>query len=202
MKFRIVAIAAVIVVAAALVAYLQLGGVRADPDMAGAVVKVMLAVGHGSGTHIGNGYVLTAAHVVRGESDVQVKTDRGGQYPAKVLWVANDDDVALLRVDALAASSARVDCGPFKVGREVRAVGNPLAEEFVTTYGRVSGKSGNGAMLVDLPLAPGMSGGGVFDRGGRLVGVVSAVMTPGGLSMVSIGYIVPAERVCALLPRV
>lgn len=203
MKYmRLVAIAAIVMLAVAMVAYIQFGGVAADAaPFAGAAVKVVLAVGHGSGTHIGGGYVLTAAHVVRGESDVRVKTDDGATNPAKVLWVGNDDDVALLQVDGLAADTARVDCGPLKVGREIRTVGNPLAEEFVTTYGRVSGRAGNGAVLVDLPLVPGMSGGGVFDRGGRLVGIASAVMTPGGLSMVSIGYVVPAERVCALLPR-
>lgn len=65
------------------------------------VVKVIVGNGHGSGVNIGDGYIVTAAHVVGNEKVVRVK----GRWPfaifetdAEVLWSNPAYDVALLRI--------------------------------------------------------------------------------------------------------
>lgn len=66
---------------------------------ASTVVKVVTAQGLGAGVHIGNGYVITAAHVVAGVktgADVTLKTRPGEEIDAEVLWSNEDYDVALL----------------------------------------------------------------------------------------------------------
>jgi S1-C subfamily serine protease len=63
------------------------------------VVKVSVAEGHGSGVNIGNGYIVTAAHVPGEAATVKIKTSGGKEFDADVLWVNHVYDVALLRAD-------------------------------------------------------------------------------------------------------
>lgn len=184
----------------------------ARPNPAGAVVKITIKEGHGSGVHIGGGFILTAAHVVRDLPSVGIKTDTLEVQPAEVLWTNKSYDVALLKVahpDRLKTTPLVCDTRLAK-GALVYSEGNPLGLEGISTWGRIAGKaqaSGpwRNVLITDMATIPGMSGGGVYDMAGRLVGITVGAMTWGtsplsrGLS--GIGYIVPGESLCMLMGR-
>ncbi|MBS7698620.1 serine protease [Chelatococcus sp. YT9] len=177
---------------------------------AGSVVKVINGPGHGSGTHIGNGYILTAAHVIREADSVDILSDQGLTTKAEVLWVNKAYDVALIRDEAMQAAISPLACKPLAEGASVTLIGNPADVEFVKVQASIAGKSRpyarwRNVSVVSGPIVPGMSGGGMFDRAGNLRGIVVGVMlAPTGMfasSMVGIGYAVPSSAVCALMGR-
>lgn len=179
-------------------------------QLAGATVRVFHGTSHGSGVHIGRGLILTAAHVVKDQTTVQIKTDAGVETTAEILWASAEHDVALLRDADLSAAAARLDCRATKVGEPVSAVGNPGPLEFVTTWGRVAAverarADWKSTIIIDTTVAPGMSGGPLFDRYGHVIGIVVGVQisgsSPFGISVVPISYIVPSTDVCRLLAR-
>lgn len=173
-----------------------------------ATVKVVLKTGHGSGVHIGNGFVLTAAHVAGDEKSVQLKTKDGQSRQADVLWINNAYDIALLRTSPATLPAAHLDCAAVKAGSAIEAIGNPLAVEFVSSTGKIAGASREvgpwkSVYVTDITTVMGMSGGPVFSDG-NLVGITVGVMgVPMGFtsSLVGFGFVVPSSDVCSLLGR-
>jgi S1-C subfamily serine protease len=201
-------------VSCALLAIALVAGVANSPLVkeADSVVKVYRTdEGHGSGVHIGSGYVLTAAHVLADQKEIEVKTTLGEKRKAEILWVSAKYDLAIMRVDATGLKASPLSCARPMVGEEIEARGNPLSEEFMTTHGKVSSThaglsnpDGHDYIAADLTVAPGMSGGPVLNRHGYVVGIVSAMMgQPAMFSFVPYGisYIVPGDRACFLLAR-
>lgn len=174
----------------------------------GETVKIMVGNGHGSGFHIGDGYIVSAAHVVGSEKELTIKLDDGSEQSATVLWSNSQYDVALLRTDPNMIS-ATLSCRVPAKHERVYAQGSPLQMEFLRTWGNVAGIESSigpwkSAVPVDMTIIMGMSGGPVFDTGGRVIGVNIGVATaPVGLSrnITGIGIIVPAKSVCELLAR-
>lgn len=168
-----------------------------------AVVRIQLENGHGSGAHIGRGQFLTAAHVV--DLPVfEIKLSDGSTYPGEVLWASKEYDVALVQVADLDAApvAAVLACDPLKVGEQVYAVGNPFDLGVTTTHGKVAsmdhGKSlWKEAIVMDMTVGAGMSGGPVFSLAGRLRGIVVGAF--GQLS--SLSFIVPSSTICKLMAR-
>ena len=158
--------------------------------------------GHGSATHIGNGYFLTAAHVIK-----DGKTPLVDMSESEVLWVNKKYDVALLKSDGENNDHLNLDCREPEVGERISMSGNPLNLESVTTWGQVSGSPrevGPWALVspINAAIAPGMSGGALMDEGGNLIGVnVGVMVMPVGSAggPVGIGYSVPASVVCMLM---
>ncbi len=173
----------------------------ADSPKAGAVVLVRAGEGHGSGVHIGGGYVLTAAHVVEGAGALTLKTDRGESLAAELLWANTRYDIALLRVPGATIAARRLRCADPAPGEPVSAAGNPLSLEFVTFFGHAGGPARSMgdwpvAVPLDLTVAPGMSGGPLLDGSGRVAGIVVAT-----LRSFPIAAAVPGSVVCRLLAR-
>lgn len=172
----------------------------------------------GSGVDLGNGKVLTAAHVVTGKiigrKRVWVWAQGGDRIQGEVLWMNSKYDVALVNVPGLKTRALPLSCQQVAVGTPIEVVGNPGVTDFIHTWGRVArtGLFLNGnetpVMLSDVSIAPGNSGGPVFtgtfyDR--RLVGLVSAISssTLDGESVYGTGiaHIVPGAVICGLLGR-
>ena len=62
----------------------------------------------GSGWVAGDGLVVTAAHVVAGESDTTVAPPDGSSLPATVVWFDATNDVAVLNVNGLDRPALRL----------------------------------------------------------------------------------------------
>jgi S1-C subfamily serine protease len=168
--------------------------------------------GHGSGVYIGDGLVITAAHVVTNiEGDFKVKTETGNVIKAELLWSSAARDVALIRVSGTnGLSVARLDCVTPQVGERIHARGNPLSVEFFSTWGHVSTVQRTyghwlEAVGVNMTVLPGMSGGPVFGESGAVVGIaVGVLMAPSGFGSAAptgVGLIVPGSTICQLLGR-
>lgn len=166
--------------------------------------------GHGSGVHIGHGFILTAAHVVENRASMQVTDDRGRVQTGTVLWANKAYDVALIRIDRNETlASSRLDCAThLAIGDEISAFGNPLNLKFIRTWGRVASDYGarepwKSSFVASIAVAPGMSGGPVFDKQGDVVGLAVglAALKGFGLSPFAISYVVPSSAVCTLMGR-
>ncbi|MGN6774792.1 S1 family peptidase [Rhizobium sp.] len=222
MRFYRYAAIVVLALAAVLIAGVKITAVAtptaatasiAKPITDEAVVYVDTATGHGSGVHIGGGYILTAGHVAKDAVNLLIKTADGKTRPAEVLCLNTDYDIALLRANPDGLGVATIACRYAHTGENIRAIGNPLSLEFVSTYGRVAGDVRSlgpwkAVIVTDLTTVMGQSGGPVFDEGGALigitVGVVSApVQTPFGpiYALTGFGTIVPSQTVCDLMAR-
>lgn len=168
--------------------------------------------GHGSGVHIGHGFILTAAHVVEGQATMQITDDRGRVQTGTILWANKAYDVALVQIDhAETLAASRLDCtARLAVGDEISAFGNPLNLKFIRTYGKVASDYGarepwKSSFVASIAVAPGMSGGGVFDKQGDVVGLAVGLAARGslfgGMAPFAISYVVPSSAVCLLMAR-
>jgi S1-C subfamily serine protease len=173
-------------------------------------VKVLPAEGHGSGVHVGNRYIVTAAHVVGAAKTVKVKAKHGGESEADVLWINKAHDIALLRARELqGVAVSQIECGVPAIGQHIEAIGAPGPLEFIHAFGRVSSEVQSNAhwasyFVAAMVVGPGMSGGPVFDSRGKVVCIVVGVaLTQLGwtASALSLAYVVPSQTVCNLTMR-
>lgn len=158
-------------------------------------------IGAGSGFFISpDGYAVTNNHVVDHAQSVQVTTDDGTTYKAKVIGTDPKTDIALIKVDGKSSFvyATFADRAP-RVGDWVVAVGNPFGLGGTVTAGIVSAQGrdiGSGPydnyIQIDAPINKGNSGGPAFDTNGNVMGVNTAIYSPSGGS-VGIGFDVPAQ---------
>jgi len=157
--------------------------------------------GEGSGFFISaDGYAVTNYHVVDHAQEVQVTTDEGKTYTAKVVGTDQKTDLALIKVDADKDFTfvKFSDAAP-RVGDWVVAVGNPFGLGGTVTAGIISARGrdiGAGPyddfIQIDAPINKGNSGGPAFNANGEVIGVNTAIYSPSGGS-VGIGFDIPAE---------
>src|SRR5215813_6276471 len=157
--------------------------------------------GEGSGFFItADGYAVTNNHVIDHAKSVQVTTDDGTVYTAKVVGTDPKTDLALIKVDGNKDFPfvKFADHAP-QVGDWVVAVGNPFGLGGTVTAGIVSARGrdiGAGPyddyVQIDAPINKGNSGGPAFDVNGNVIGVNTAIFSPSGGS-VGIGFDIPAD---------
>ena len=157
--------------------------------------------GEGSGFFISaDGYAVTNNHVVDHANSVEVTTDDGKTYTAKVIGTDPKTDLALIKVDSgTSFTYVQVAKQAPRVGDWVVAVGNPFGLGGTVTAGIVSARGrdiGAGPyddyIQIDAPINKGNSGGPAFDTEGNVIGVNTAIFSPSGGS-VGIGFDIPAE---------
>jgi serine protease Do len=157
--------------------------------------------GEGSGFFISaDGYAVTNNHVVDHAKSVQVTTDDGTNYTAKVIGTDAKTDLALIKVDGKNDFPfVKFAEHALQVGDWVVAVGNPFGLGGTVTAGIVSARGrdiGAGPyddyVQIDAPINKGNSGGPAFDVDGDVIGVNTAIFSPSGGS-VGIGFDIPAD---------
>jgi serine protease Do len=162
-----------------------------------------IMMGQGSGFFISpDGYAVTNNHVVDGADKVEVTTDAGKTYSAKVIGTDARTDLALIKVEGGSDFPyATLATGKPRIGDWVLAVGNPFGLGGTVTAGIVSASGrdiGNGPyddfIQIDAPVNKGNSGGPAFNMQGEVVGVNTAIYSPSGGS-VGIAFSIPAPTV-------
>jgi serine protease Do len=160
-----------------------------------------MITGVGSGFFISaDGYAVTNNHVVDHAKSVEVTTDDGKTWTAKVIGTDPKTDLALIKVDGRTDFAfANFASDKPRVGDWVVAVGNPYGLGGTVTAGIISAEGrdiGSGPydnyIQIDAPINKGNSGGPTFDGNGNVVGVNTAIYSPSGGS-VGIGFDIPAS---------
>ena len=171
--------------------------------------------GIGSGIILtSNGYILTNRHVVEGAQTLSVELGDGTTYEAKLIEQAQDNDLALIKVEATGLTAARIgDSSALQIGQTTLAIGSPLGTYTETvTRGILSGlgrevtvqdeQTGQpttlrGLMQTDASINPGNSGGPLLDASGAVIGINTAVAT----SAQGLGFAIPINDAAALISR-
>ncbi|CAN5402611.1 Do family serine endopeptidase [soil metagenome] len=158
----------------------------------------------GSGFFISpDGYAVTNNHVVEDATKVEVTLDDGKTYPAKVIGTDKRTDLALIKVEGGGDFPfATLAEGKARIGDWVLAVGNPFGLGGTVTAGIVSANGrdiGSGPydnyIQIDAPVNKGNSGGPAFNMQGEVIGVNTAIYSPGGGGSVGIAFSIPAATV-------
>jgi serine protease Do len=164
--------------------------------------------GQGSGFFISrDGYAVTNNHVVQNAENVQVTTDDGKTYTAKVIGTDSRTDLALIKVDGDNFPFVKLADNSPRIGDWVLAVGNPFGLGGTVTAGIVSARGrdiGAGPyddfIQIDAPVNKGNSGGPTFDVDGNVIGVNTAIFSPSGGS-VGIAFDIPADAVKSVIAQ-
>ena len=181
----------------------QFGGPDGAPQNPGRGGRHGEMMGQGSGFFISSdGYAVTNNHVVEGADKVEVTTDAGKTYTAKVIGTDPRTDVALIKVEAGSDFPfVKLSEGKARTGDWVLAVGNPFGLGGTVTAGIISANGrdiGSGPyddfIQIDAPVNKGNSGGPAFNMQGEVVGVNTAIYSPSGGS-VGIAFAIPASTV-------
>ncbi len=149
-----------------------------------------------------DGLIVTNAHVVEGTSAVSVLLQDGTQYPAEIIGVDPDSDLAVLRVEAGGLTPAPIGTSAdLLIGEPVIAVGNPFGLSGTVTTGVVSatgrsvpsqerGRTYTDFIQTDASINPGNSGGPLLNIEGRVIGINVAIYAQAQ----GIGFAIPVDR--------
>jgi S1-C subfamily serine protease len=159
------------------------------------------------------GHVVTNFHVIRGATAARVTLHDRSQWPATLVGVAPDQDLAVLEIRAPADKLVPILVGTSKdlqVGQKTFAIGNPFGLDFTLTTGIVSalgrsipaltGRRIDEVIQTDAAINPGNSGGPLLDSAGRLIGVNTQIASPSGASA-GVGFAVPVDTVNRVVPQ-
>ncbi len=160
-----------------------------------------------------NGNIITNFHVIQNADAAQVTLADHSSWKARVVGVAPDKDLAVLRIDAPGNRLRPIPIGTSKdlqVGQKVHAIGNPFGLDQTLTTGVISAlgreiesvtrRPIQGVIQSDAAINPGNSGGPLLDSAGRLVGVNTAIYSPSGASA-GIGFAIPVDTVNRIVPE-
>jgi S1-C subfamily serine protease len=159
------------------------------------------------------GNIITNFHVIQNADAAQVTLADQSNWKARVVGVAPDKDLAVLRIDAPAKRLPPIPIGTSKdlqVGQSVFAIGNPFGLDQTLTTGVISALNREiesvtrrpiqGVIQSDAAINPGNSGGPLLDSAGRLIGVNTAIYSPSGASA-GIGFAIPVDTVNRIVPE-
>lgn len=152
-----------------------------------------------------DGYIMTNYHVIesaqRGNYKISVMFKDGTSHEAKTIGFDEDNDIAVLKIDASDLSAAPIgNSDDLAVGDSVFTIGNPLGElDFSMTSGRVSAldrsivtdrsSAAINMFQFDAAINSGNSGGPVYNENGEVVGVATAKV--GSTGVEGLGFAIP-----------
>jgi S1-C subfamily serine protease len=143
----------------------------------------------GSGAVVGDGLIVTNAHVVAGSKHPTVfRHPDGKELDATVVAFDPDRDVAILRVPGIDRAVLPLGNGPFSVGGVGAVFGHPLGGPLKLSPFKVGEdtkargfdiydqhRTTRHIFVLSADLAPGDSGGALVDSTGNLEGVAFAI---------------------------
>ncbi|WP_049813221.1 trypsin-like peptidase domain-containing protein [Bradyrhizobium japonicum] len=154
----------------------------------------------------GDGYIVTNEHVAASGVDIEVTTDDGKIYPAKIIGSDPQTDLALIKIVSLGdLPYVRLTAKEPRIGEWVLPIGNPfglggtVSAGIVSARGRDIGEEPyNDFIQIDAPVNKGNSGGPTFNVRGEVIGVNTAIYSPSGGS-VGVAFDIPAETVSLVI---
>ena len=155
------------------------------------------------------GYVMTNNHVIERAEEIVVTLKDNHQYKAKLVGTDPDTDIAVLQIEAKNLTALEIgDSDKLQVGDFVIAIGNPFGLGQTVTSGIVSalGRTGLGLesyenfIQTDASINPGNSGGALINLRGELIGINTAIFTPGG-GNVGVGFAVPINMAASVMKQ-
>jgi hypothetical protein len=130
-----------------------------------------------------DGWIATNLHVIIGGPRLKVTLRDGRELEVvEVLAASPDRDLALVRVEASGLPALALgDSDALRPGDPVVAIGNPMGLEDTVSAGLLSArrkvdKSGFEMLQVSAPIAPGSSGGPIFNERGEVIGVATKMV--------------------------
>ena len=159
------------------------------------------------------GHIVSNYHVVHQANTLTVTFPDGTRYDAKLVGIAPDYDLAVLKIDAPPEKLTPVTVAPsrdLQVGQQVYAIGNPfgldttLSAGIVSALGRtitsMTDRKIYDVIQTDTAINPGNSGGPLLKSRGNLIGINTAILSPSGASA-GIGFAVPSDTVSRVVPQ-
>ena len=155
-----------------------------------------------------NGHILTAHHVVEGSDAIDLTFADGSTSPASIVFSQPEQDIAVLQAERVPADIVPAvlgNPGALRIGSEAFIVGHPYGLVGSLSSGVISGldrtfrrpgtdRELTGLIQVDAAVNPGNSGGPLLDRGGHVVGIVTALLNPTQDDVfIGIGLAVPID---------
>ncbi|MHB8253691.1 MAG: Do family serine endopeptidase [Acidiferrobacter sp.] len=134
------------------------------------------------------GYIVTAAHVVRGADNIVVGLSNHHVYKAKLVGLSVRYDTALLKIAGHDLPTVPLgNSDQMQVGQWLLAVGAPFGFYNTVTQGVVSAINRPLSddeyipfIQSDVPINPGNSGGPLFNMQGQVVGINDQIYTSNG----------------------
>lgn len=158
-----------------------------------------------------DGRIITAAHAVQVADTVAVEFLDGTVVSAVVVGTEPAADLALLRVERVPERARPIDpadSDAVEVGDEVFVIGALYGISHVLSVGHVSARHRAGSITggfelaeffqTDAAINAGNSGGPLFTRDGRLVGIVSHIISQSG-GFEGLGFAVTSNTARRLL---
>lgn len=157
----------------------------------------------GSGFLYNNqGDIITNAHVIEGASVVEVTLSTTETYPAAIVGMSKDKDIAVIRVPQLINQRPMAidTTQSVDIGTDILALGSPLGYQNSVSVGIISGTnrsfeidgySYDEVYQISSNITHGNSGGPLIDQTtGKVIGINSA-----GISDTDIGFSIPIKDV-------
>jgi S1-C subfamily serine protease len=173
------------------------------------------------------GRIVTNNHVVQDADQLSVTLQDESTVPARLVGRDPDNDLAVIQVDPNTTDDqgksindrirpvVLADSDQVVVGQRAIAVGSPLGLAQTVTEGIVSARRDpgdepqasagqltllGGAIQTDAAINPGNSGGPLFNAGGQVIGVDSAILSQSGGNE-GIGFAIPSNTVRRVVPE-
>jgi serine protease Do len=150
-----------------------------------------------------DGVIITNNHVIENADEIEINFSDGRVLDARLIGRDRDTDLAVLKVTS-ASPLPYVDLADSdhaEVGDWVIAIGNPFGFGGSVSAGIISARNrdlnagrSDDFIQTDAAINRGNSGGPLFNLGGEVVGVNTAIISPTGGS-VGIGFSVPSNMV-------
>ena len=173
------------------------------------------ATGEGTGfVWSEEGYVVTNHHVVDSADRITLVFVDGSEFDASVVGSDAASDLAVLKIDLPTEGLLALPLGDsdqLNVGQLAVAIGSPFGQEFSMTSGIISALgrllqaadtnySNPEIIQTDAPVNPGNSGGPLLDRQGRVIGIISQIISSSGANS-GVGFAVPVNTAKRVVPE-
>ena len=150
-----------------------------------------------------DGLIATNLHVVAGNADITVTLSDHREFQVTEIWNGDRQrDLVIMRIQAKKLPVIPLgDSDGIHPGDAIVAIGHPLGLEDTVSNGLVSAvrklDKGLTVLQISAPIAPGSSGGPIFNDHGEVIGVATAIMLGGQ----NINFGVPVSYLKELLKR-